>query len=57
MLHILKCSDCGAYTLKKSCACGGTAVSPKPPKYSVEDKYASYRRKVKKPELEKNGLV
>jgi H/ACA ribonucleoprotein complex subunit 3 len=57
MPHILKCRQCGNYTLREKCKCGGTAVSPKPPKYSVEDKYAPYRREVKRPELEKQGLL
>jgi|TARA_B100002003_G_C14120155_1_gene538734 H/ACA ribonucleoprotein complex subunit 3 len=57
MKHILKCQDCGEYTLKEKCKCGGKAVLAKPPKYSPEDKYGKYRRQVKKPELEKKGLI
>ena len=44
-LHILKCNECGAYTLDSVCKCQGKAVSTKPPKYSPDDKYGSYRRK------------
>ncbi len=57
MRHIFKCGECSAYTLKEECKCGGKAVTTKPPKYSPEDKYASYRRKAKKDLLEKEGLL
>lgn len=46
MTQILKCS-CGAYGLSERCTCGGKRVSPKPPKWSPEDRYGSYRRKYK----------
>ncbi|MBT3303802.1 ribosome biogenesis protein [Candidatus Woesearchaeota archaeon] len=46
MNHIMKCSKCGKYTLEASC-CSKKTVSPRPPKYSPEDKYADYRRKYK----------
>lgn len=55
--HILKCAECGKYTLKEVCGCGGKAVSARPPKYSPEDKYGEYRRAVKKEELEKKRLL
>ena len=57
MKHILKCSKCNKYTMKDVCECGGKAVLVKPQKYSPEDKYGEYRRKVKKPELIKEGLL
>lgn len=47
MKKILKCQKCKEYTLKEKCACGGTAITIKPPKYSPKDKYAEYRRKAK----------
>jgi len=47
MKVILKCEDCGKYTMKKVCACGGNALTEKPAKFSIEDKYGSYRRKAK----------
>ncbi|MEM4268366.1 MAG: RNA-protein complex protein Nop10 [Candidatus Woesearchaeota archaeon] len=57
MKHILKCS-CGTYTLKPVCPkCGKDAFSPRPPKYSPEDKYAKYRRKAKENELRAKGLI
>jgi H/ACA ribonucleoprotein complex subunit 3 len=57
MRHILKCEECGTYTMKETCRCGGKAATIKPPKYSPEDKYASYRRKAKKAMLEKEGVL
>ena len=57
MKHILKCSKCGQYNLKEVCGCGGEAFLAKPPKYSPEDKYGHYRRKVKKEEMIKEGLL
>ena len=57
MKHILKCKKCNSYTLKEKCSCGGIAVTVKPPKFSLEDKFGSYRRKVKYEELKKGGLL
>lgn len=51
MTHILKCTACGRYGLSDDCECGGKRVRVQPPKYSPEDRYASYRRRYK--ELEK----
>tara|TARA_Y100000034_G_scaffold3294_3_gene3974 strand:+ start:1721 stop:1900 length:180 start_codon:yes stop_codon:yes gene_type:complete len=56
--HILKCTKCEEYSLDKTCSkCGSTCVEVKPPKYSPEDKYEEHRRKAKKEELVKKGLV
>jgi len=58
MEHIFKCSRCGEYTMNEVCPkCGSKALNPKPQKYSPEDKYADYRRKAKKEELVKKGLL
>ena len=57
MKHILKCEACTAYTMKETCRCGGKAVTVRPPKYSPEDKYGHYRRKVKKEKMIKEGLL
>ncbi|TKJ16965.1 ribosome biogenesis protein [Candidatus Woesearchaeota archaeon B3_Woes] len=57
MKHILKCSECGHYTMNENCGCGGNAFMAKPPKYSPEDKYGDYRRKAKKEEFIKKGLL
>ena len=55
--EILKCGKCHAYTMKETCTCGGKAITSKPPKYSPEDKYGSYRRTAKNEEFSKRGLL
>jgi len=57
MKHINKCPECSTYTMKESCKCGGKPVTVRPPKYSPDDKYAGYRRKAKRDQLEKEGLL
>jgi H/ACA ribonucleoprotein complex subunit 3 len=48
MPQILKCDKCGIYTLKNKCdKCGSKTISPKPAKFSIEDKYGVWRRKAK----------
>ncbi|OIO63550.1 ribosome biogenesis protein [Candidatus Woesearchaeota archaeon CG1_02_47_18] len=48
MKHILKCSLCGSYTTAEACPkCGGKALSPRPARFSPEDKYGDYRRRAK----------
>lgn len=47
-MKMKRCSECNVYTLKDKCPkCGRPAVSPRPPKYSPEDKYGKYRRAAK----------
>ncbi len=48
MKKILKCIKCGKYTMKEICSCGEKTISPKPAKYSPEDKFGEYRRLAKK---------
>jgi len=49
MLHILKCEKCSVYTLQNFCPkCGEKTLSPKPAKFSIEDKWGYWRRKAKK---------
>ena len=45
-----KCDRCNNYTLKaKECpACKGPVVNAHPARFSIEDRYGSYRRKMKK---------
>ena len=43
--------------MNEKCDCGGEAVNVKPAKFSIEDKYGAYRRKVKKDGLLKEGLL
>jgi H/ACA ribonucleoprotein complex subunit 3 len=50
MKSIKKCTKCKKYTLKDVC-CVKT-INSLPYKYSPEDKYGAYRRKVKKNELD-----
>ncbi len=45
---ILKCGKCGNYSMEKKCKCGRETLNTKPPKFSLEDKYAEYRLKYKK---------
>lgn len=55
--HILRCQQCRTFTMKAQCSCGGTAVLIVPPKYSPEDKYGDYRRKVKRQAWESQGYL
>jgi len=42
------CRECRRYTLHGTCPqCGRPAVSPLPPRYSPEDRYGDYRRRLK----------
>lgn len=45
--YLLKCKECNRYGLanqKSKCRfCGGQLVNPKPPKFSLIDKYGKYR--------------
>ena len=57
MKSILKCGSCGKYTMKEACSCSGKAITPKPGKFSPEDKYAQYRRKAKIDDFKKRDLI
>ena len=39
------------------CGCGGKALTPKPAKFSIEDKYSTYRRKAKAEIYKSEGLI
>ncbi len=56
MKHIMKCTVCGSYTMK-AMHCNANTINAKPPKWSPEDKYGEYRRKIKKEELIKRGML
>jgi H/ACA ribonucleoprotein complex subunit 3 len=44
-----KCMPCMLYTLKDLCPkCGGATIMPIPPRYSPQDSYGEYRRRLKK---------
>ena len=57
MRSILKCENCGKYTMNEACACGGKSLTPKPAKFSIEDKYGYYRRKAKLDIFKNEGLL
>lgn len=58
MRHIFKCDKCGIYTMKKACPkCNDETINPKPPRFSIDDRYGNYRRKAKIEFLEKEGLI
>ncbi|HII17221.1 TPA: ribosome biogenesis protein [Candidatus Woesearchaeota archaeon] len=52
MKHILRRKD-GTYTLREE----EGAASPKPPKFSLDDRYASYTRIAKEQERRAKGLL
>ncbi|MHC1570938.1 MAG: RNA-protein complex protein Nop10 [Methermicoccaceae archaeon] len=42
---ILKCPNCGRYTLKELCPlCATATVSSRPARFSPDDRYGRYRR-------------
>lgn len=46
---ILLCPNCHEFSLSEKCPrCGTLTKNPLPPKYSPEDPYGEYRRKLKK---------
>ncbi|MFQ6011939.1 MAG: RNA-protein complex protein Nop10 [Nitrososphaerales archaeon] len=41
-----QCPKCSRFTLKQECPdCGSVTISPHPPKFSPQDRYARYRVK------------
>lgn len=45
---LLKCPKCGEYTLKSACPiCREKTVDPTPAKFSPDDPYGIYRRRLK----------
>lgn len=44
-----KCPTCRSYTMKETCPkCGGVTFMAMPAKYSPDDRYGEYRRRLKK---------
>lgn len=55
--HIHHCPHCLRYSMEEKCpSCGTATILPKPPKFSLDDKYAGLRREVKRKELIEKGL-
>ena len=47
-MALLRCRECGRYTLGPKCpACGAQTARPGPARYSPEDRYGRYRRALK----------
>ncbi len=47
--NIAKCMACGTYSYGEKCQkCGAATASPHPARFSPEDKYGHYRRRLKK---------
>ena len=55
LLH--KCTGCSEYTMQTATcpSCGGKVAPARPAKYSPEDHYGEYRRRLKKLEKESDG--
>lgn len=54
-MKLMKCIPCSNYTLKKECSsCGIETTKAGPARFSPQDTYGIYRRRMKK-ELIKNG--
>ena len=50
--RIMKCPNCGRYTLKEVCpVCGSETKVAHPPRFSPEDPYGKYRRRLKREQL------
>jgi H/ACA ribonucleoprotein complex subunit 3 len=48
-MKMRKCKVCNVYTFKESCPkCGEKTVIPVPPRFSPENKYGKFRRKLQK---------
>jgi H/ACA ribonucleoprotein complex subunit 3 len=49
MSVLLYCNTCKVYILDKICkTCNEKTISKNPPRYSPQDRYGKYRRKLKK---------
>ncbi|HLD06924.1 MAG TPA: nucleolar RNA-binding Nop10p family protein [Candidatus Nanoarchaeia archaeon] len=55
MKRIRRCPECCSYSFRARCCAETAPVAP--PKYSPEDKYAGYRRKVKGQMYQSRGLI
>ncbi len=55
--HIFFNQKTNKYTLEPKDASGADNLRKIPPKFSLDDKYASYRREVRKKKFEEQGLL
>ncbi|NOZ76659.1 MAG: RNA-protein complex protein Nop10 [Euryarchaeota archaeon] len=47
-MMLKRCKACNIYTLKEQCpSCGRPTSNPRPARFSPEDPYGAYRRKLK----------
>jgi len=55
--YLMKCKECNRYGLlnpeSKCRYCGGQLINPRPPKFSLIDKYGKYRLQYFKEEFDK----
>lgn len=46
---IVRCPECDGYTMRPKCPrCAAATRNPLPPKFSPEDPYGEYRRRLKR---------
>ncbi len=57
MKTILFCPKCKEFTMKETCSCGTTTVSPKPARFSEQDSVGKYRREALVKERKEKGLL
>ncbi len=49
MSNLFYCKKCKVYTLEKKCkSCESKTIIKHPPRYSPQDRYGEYRRKLRK---------
>ncbi|MBM4249212.1 MAG: RNA-protein complex protein Nop10 [Euryarchaeota archaeon] len=55
--YLRRCPSCGGYTLRETCPkCDVMSAVPAPARFSPEDRYGAYRRRLKRRlEAERNG--
>jgi H/ACA ribonucleoprotein complex subunit 3 len=47
--YLRRCPSCGTYTLREACPrCNVAPVVPAPARFSPEDRYGAYRRRLKR---------
>ncbi|ACX73055.1 RNA-binding protein Nop10p [Methanocaldococcus vulcanius M7] len=55
-MRMRKCPRCESYSLRDTCPkCREKTIIPKPPKFSLEDRWGKYRRMLKRELKKKMG--